>query len=101
MCGGLWEVDAGVPADLPGVSRAGDGVMTDSEIPPSAVSADASPDVRQRFYMTAGRLDSGLWAAGYRCCDRCGGLTIHRLTCLRCDPTDASRIAPAPQEGVA
>jgi len=73
--------------------------VTDPECVPAA--AEASPDARQRFYMTAGRLAPELWASGYRLCDRCGGLTIHRLTCLRCDPADASRIAAAPKEDVA
>ena len=74
--------------------------MTDPERV-SAAAADASLDARQRYYMTGTRLDNPLWASGYRLCDRCGGLTIHRLTCLRCDPTDASRVAPAPREGAA
>ena len=70
--------------------------MNDPERVPAA--AEASPDARQRFYMTAGRLDSTLWGAGYRLCDRCGGLTIHRLVCLKCDPSGVSRIRPELQE---
>ena len=73
--------------------------MNDPELVPA--DAEASPDARQRYYMTAGRLESVLWASGYRLCDRCGNLTIHRLTCLRCDPTDASWIEPEPKEGAA
>lgn len=72
-----------------------DGLESIAEAP-----APQSSD-RRRYFMDGSRLDGVLWAAGYRLCDRCDGLTIHRLVCLKCDPTDASRIEPVPQEDVA
>ena len=39
-----------------------------------------------RSYLAAGALDPELHAAGYRLCEVCGLLTVHRTICLRCSP---------------
>jgi hypothetical protein len=59
-------------------------------------SSDGTTDGRRRFYTDGSRLESDLWAAGFRLCDRCGALTVHRVTCLRCDPAQSLALAVAP-----
>src|SRR5215211_4412309 len=74
------------------VAHVNDGDLSEAE---SAVSAP-QPGDRRRYYMDGSRLDGALWAAGYRLCSGCGGLTIHRTVCLRCDPVQSLTPAALP-----